>query len=429
MSIQDKIERIIKQIHVLFSEGPVISGEENKVIVDKTDIFPILEQLNLAIYELMDQYEATVQSRELAQRRSEKEGKELVERISQQTEDIYAASLIYTDDALNQVQKLMEDALAQSRGIWEQFIEDMEQEKRRVKEDQMELSDQLRDFKDSRKYQIIIEEHNRERERQEKEQTTAAEKKIKNEARHFPLNIKPEIKVNPAYFERHKQMFGKEVTMWPEETYTAESENFRDETAKEARSEAEDKSVSAAAAEVPDTLPGKSALKETAADILGAVLGKTSGSIGKGKDAKGTEGKTAELSAEEGSAKLPDTNAEEKSPLLQPVRVEDISPVLLPGEESLAALADSALEDEDLPLEDEDLLPMPETAASLEESRRSADLEEERKPFVMPEIKVDLNAEYFKWRKDNTGEGGEEEPPEEEPPKKKFLFGRKSGSK
>ena len=100
MSIQDKIERIIKQIHVLFSEGTVIPGEENKVIVDKTDIFPILEQLNLAIYELMDQYEATVRSRELAQRKSEKEGKELVERISQQTEDIYAASLIYTDDAL-----------------------------------------------------------------------------------------------------------------------------------------------------------------------------------------------------------------------------------------------------------------------------------------------------------------------------------------
>lgn len=414
MSIQDKIERIIKQIHVLFSEGTVIPGEENKVIVDKTDIFPILEQLNLAIYELMDQYEATVRSRELAQRKSEKEGKELVERISQQTEDIYAASLIYTDDALNQVQKLMEDALAQSRGIWEQFLEDMEQEKRRVKEDQMELSDQLRDFKDSRKYQVIIEEHNRERERREKELAAVAEKKIKNEAKHIPLNIKPEIKVNPAYFERHKQLFGKEVTMWTEETESPEAATFRDERKEAPSLKTEQESAPATAPAASTVLAGKSALKETAADILGAVLGKTSGSL---QNAKGNE---------------PEEEGEDIAPILLP---EDFPPIHLEEEEDPNGAQENQdlppihLEEEEDPIEDQkdwDLPPMPENAAEPEELSRAVALEEE-KPFAMPEIRVDLNAEYFKWRKGNTGEEGET--PEQSPPRKKFFFGGKSGTK
>lgn len=463
MSIQDKIERIIKQIHILFSESPVISGEENKVIVDKTKIFPILEQLNLAIYEMMDQYEATVQSRELAQRRTEKEGKDLVERISQQTEDIYAASLIYTDDALNQVQKLMESALTQSRGIWERLLEDLEQEKRRVKEDQMELTEQLRDFKDSRKYQVIIEEHNRERERLEKEHAAAAEKKIKNEARHFPLNIKPEIKVNPAYFERHKQLFGKEVTMWPEDNYTEESEIPQTEAPEEESVEtAKNPPVAplqenAASRETADTLSGHSVLRETAADILGAVLGKTSGNLGKPKGDSETEPKEPGLPSEDTSPEdqsegiaedLNKLQTEEEASdlfLLQPVRVEDIPPILLSGEEeSLVYGSDSTREDQesqsseqlpedwDIPPmpEDWDIPPMPKNGGEAGELPLSGALEEEeKKPFVLPEVRVDLNAEYFKWKKENAGETQEGEQPKQELPRKKLLFGKKSGSK
>ena len=106
MGAQDKIERTLKQIHVMFSEGPIIAGNPDKVVVDKKEVFAILEQLNLAMYEMMDEYEATSQARELAQRRSEKKGEELLSRISKQADDVYAASLIYTDNALNQVQKL-----------------------------------------------------------------------------------------------------------------------------------------------------------------------------------------------------------------------------------------------------------------------------------------------------------------------------------
>ena len=206
MSAQDKIERSLKQIHVLFSEGPIISGNPDKVVVDKKEVFAILEQLNLAIYEMMDQYEATSQARELAQRRSEKKGEELLERISRQADDVYAASLIYTDNALDQVQELLQKVMETSQRTWKQLGRELEREKSRVKKDQRELKDQLKDFKDSNKYLTIIENYNREREKKEqKKEGKEPKKRIQNEAKHYTLNEMPEIRVNPAYFERRRQ--------------------------------------------------------------------------------------------------------------------------------------------------------------------------------------------------------------------------------
>lgn len=199
MSVQDKIERILKRIHVLLAEGQPFAGDSDKVIVDKNEVFSTLEELNLIIYEMMEQYEATSQSRELAQRRSEKKGEELIERVSRQTEEVYAASLIYTDDALNKIYHLMTEALNASQNIWSSLSREVEQEQRKIKEDQLELREQLQDFKDSNKYLNIIQNYNRE---QQEKASPGPEKKIQNQAKHYPMKIMPEIKVNPAYFER-----------------------------------------------------------------------------------------------------------------------------------------------------------------------------------------------------------------------------------
>lgn len=229
MSAQDKIERIFKQIHLLLSKSEPLPGKPDKVIVDKKEVFSILEEMNVALYEMMDQYEATSQARELAQRRSEKKGQEMIERVSKQAEDVYAASLIYTDDALNKIYHLMEDAMASTQKIWSQVELEMEKEKRKVREDQSELREQLQDFKDSRKYLAMMEDCNREREKQEKE-ANAPEKKIQNEAKHYAARSNPEIKVNKAYFERREKLQEEEKeksTDVPEVRVDLDSEYFK----------------------------------------------------------------------------------------------------------------------------------------------------------------------------------------------------------
>lgn len=339
MSAQDKIERTLKQIHVLFSDGPIIAGNPDKVVVDKKEVFAVLEQLNLAVYELMDQYEATQQARELAQRRSEKKGEELLQRISRQADDVYAASLIYTDNALEQMQKLMEETMNSSRNAWNRLSTELEKERNRIKGDQKELKDQLKDFQDSNKYLNIIEEYNRKQDKKEKGGTESG-KKIQNEAKHYALNEIPEIRVNPAYFERRRRKSGikeAEESFLPVPAQNAEQLSFSQES--------EEK-----------------------------VTEKDSGMV---------------IDLED---------------------LEELSPdakTAAPAEEDRQEMLD-------------DIPPMP---AVLEE--------EPEQPFVVPEIKVDLDAEYFKWqaREKGVADGTDGESGEEalavRKKERRFLFGKK----
>lgn len=332
MGAQDKIEQILKRIHVLFAEGQSVAGDLDKVIVDKKAALSILEEMNLAIYEMMDQYEATRQAREMAQRRSEKKGEELLARVSRQTDDVYAASLLYTDDALGKINRMMTEAVNASRDIWRRLSRDIEQEQQKIRDDQSELREQLKDFKDSNKYLNIIEECNREREKREQQEkaSPAPEKKIQNEARHYPLNLKPEIRVNPAYFERRG--------IRPDGTKIEADNPPRKDTAREADSWTEDFIVEPLFTEDDDIPPMPENLK---AD----------------------EAKTA-----------PEAPAE----------------------------ADST------------------PAHHIPE-------EEEKETFVMPEIKVDLDAEYFKWQEESLSAlaEGEAAGPRVSKRERWFPFGRK----
>lgn len=97
----------------------------------------------------------------------------------------------------------MDKAISDSRDIWQRLSMELEKEKHQIREDQMELKEQLQDFKDSNKYLVLVEDCNRERKKQEqKKNGTQPEKRIQNEARHYALKAAPEIKVNPAYFKR-----------------------------------------------------------------------------------------------------------------------------------------------------------------------------------------------------------------------------------
>ncbi|MFP3155702.1 hypothetical protein LQZ18_14990 [Lachnospiraceae bacterium ZAX-1] len=204
MSIQDKTERILKEIHVLFSKSDVYGNDPDNIIINKREMFDLLEKLNGCMYEMMDQYEVLQQSRELGQRKVEKKGEAIIEMALKRAEDVYAASFIYTDDALSQIQNIMADAAGSVQKIFEYMNETMNKEKEQVFVNQTELREQLKDFTDTNKYMLIIEERNKEREKEsEQKEVKEQEKKIRNEAKHYPMSAKPEMKVNAAYFERH----------------------------------------------------------------------------------------------------------------------------------------------------------------------------------------------------------------------------------
>ncbi len=202
MSVQDKIERILKEIHVLFSKSPTYGADEAMVVVEKQKVFELLEQLNMAVYEVMDEYEVTSQKHELSERRSQKRGEEIVEKANQHADDIYAASIMYTDDALSRIQSIMEDANKSVQRIFRKMSSELTEEKDQIRQNQSELREQLQDFADTQKYLKLIEENNQQREKELKEKIEKTKgKRIPNEGKSYSA-IHPEIKVNKAYFNQ-----------------------------------------------------------------------------------------------------------------------------------------------------------------------------------------------------------------------------------
>lgn len=195
MSTQDKLERVLRDIHVLISRSELYDNTGDKIIVEKKKMFEHLNHLNACIYEMMDEYEVTQQSRDKAEREAKKKGDEMIFRASRNAEDVYAAAVLYTDDALQRVQHIMQDTVESVNDILKKAQSDMDERKKVLRENQSELKSQLQDMVDTEKYLKLIEERNR-----ELESEFSDKKKEVKKPEYTP--VKPEIKINAEYFKK-----------------------------------------------------------------------------------------------------------------------------------------------------------------------------------------------------------------------------------
>lgn len=196
MGAQDKTEQVLRDIHILLSKGEAYQGNPGKVIIDKKEMIGLLKRLNTCIYEIMDEHELTVQSRDAAEREVRRKTEAIVTDAGRKAEDVYAASILYSDEALRNVCDIMQDACDAMHEIYEKMDEALKKEKREVRRDQSDLRRSLEELKDSKKYLDIIEDRNRQREREKAKQDKDAAEVSAYAA------IKPEIKVNQEYFEK-----------------------------------------------------------------------------------------------------------------------------------------------------------------------------------------------------------------------------------
>ena len=122
----------------------------------------------------------------------------IVEDANRMAEDVYAGSVMYTDEALHRVQDIMQDAMDSVREICDKMNDALAQEKSNVRRDQSELKSHLEDLRDTNKYMNLIEQRNKEiaKERAKREQE-------EEEATSVYASVKPEIKINEEYFEKN----------------------------------------------------------------------------------------------------------------------------------------------------------------------------------------------------------------------------------
>lgn len=197
MSAQDNTEKILRNLHILLSKSEPYAKEPTKVIVDKQQMLDLLAQLNQSVYDIMDEYELTKQSRDRAQREFQRQGDEIVWNASRKAEDVYAASVMYTDEALNRVQDIMKDADIAFAEIYADFNKKLKDEEQLMKRNQLELKSTLQDLLDTEKYLKLIEDRNRELQK-EKEKG----KPIEEQESNIYANRQTEIKINQEYFEK-----------------------------------------------------------------------------------------------------------------------------------------------------------------------------------------------------------------------------------
>ena len=197
MGAQDNTEKVLRSLHVLLSKSETYPKEPSKVIVDKQQVLDLLAQLNDCIYQIMDEYELTRSSRDKAEREFQKHGDEIIWDASRKAEDVYAASVLYMDDALNRMQEIMKDASEKVSTIYSQVDEQMKKETRAIKSNQLELKSQLQDLVDTEKYLKIIEDRNREMEKEKNEG-----KPLEEREPNLYADRQTEIKVNQEYLDK-----------------------------------------------------------------------------------------------------------------------------------------------------------------------------------------------------------------------------------
>ncbi|MCR5388981.1 MAG: hypothetical protein K6E56_07025 [Lachnospiraceae bacterium] len=197
MSSQDHLERALRDIHVLISKSESYGG--NKVIIDKNELFALIDRLNKSIYKIMEDYELTKASRDAAEREHRKKADKIVWDASRKAEDIYAASIMYTDETLGHIEEIIRDAGQRIEALGKSMVKDMEEQRITVKENQLELKGQMQDLLDTEKYLSLIEERNKEIEKQKL--LSASRYAVSGGEKSQFADVKAEIKINKEYFK------------------------------------------------------------------------------------------------------------------------------------------------------------------------------------------------------------------------------------
>ncbi len=197
MSPQDKVERVLKEMHIMFSQSLEVGGMPDKMVVDRAEYMNLLDRLTTGIYEMMEEYEQTRSSRMAAEREFQRGAEEIIEQANANAEDIYAASVLYTADAIGKIRSLMDQTSDSMNELFIQFRRELRDQKDVLRAHESELQAQLADLNDTRKYLSVLRDINREQER--KNRDLEAEREIGNQyARNLfraavsPAETKPE---------------------------------------------------------------------------------------------------------------------------------------------------------------------------------------------------------------------------------------------
>ena len=158
-----RVEEIVKKIHILFAKSEAYQNSPDLVVMSKNEMFTLLEQLNEAIYEVLDKYEATTRAKEKARLETERQASEIIAEAKKGAEDVQAASLTFTDSAIDELAALIDNTTQSIRTQYLEFLAAMDEKQEALKENRAQLKDSLAELNDNEAYLKVLEEVRAER--------------------------------------------------------------------------------------------------------------------------------------------------------------------------------------------------------------------------------------------------------------------------
>lgn len=176
--MQEKLEQIMRQIFMMLSNCEESAYSSEDLIVPKKRIFQLMDELNYTVYDLMEQYEGTVAARERGLAEHERRMAQVKEEAKERAEDTYAASLLYAREMFMDMRKTTEQLCQNLRKEYNEALRNYEEGLRFLQENEESTVEQLTLMMDSKKYLRLIEQQNKEK---EKERTLTEEEKKRQE--------------------------------------------------------------------------------------------------------------------------------------------------------------------------------------------------------------------------------------------------------
>lgn len=156
--MSDKLEQAMKKIHIYLANCKESAYSSEELIVSKKRMFSLLEELNYAVYEAMEEYEVTVTARERGIAQAERLAADIKEEAMHRAEEIHASSLLYTQEAISDLKYATEYIQEKMRKEYELMMTNFEERLQFLEQDSVEVLSQLQSKSDARVYLHMIEE-------------------------------------------------------------------------------------------------------------------------------------------------------------------------------------------------------------------------------------------------------------------------------
>lgn len=164
MTPREQAEIAIQEIREHLAGCRQSPVDANLILADRRDFAERIDRLETVVQRILEEYESVMEQRGEIERAARRESEQIIGTAESRADDVYAASIVYTDNMIGTLQTIIDDTNDSLNGVIRRFRKEMRRQKDLLKKNEIELQAELLDMKDSKKYLQMIEEINEERE-------------------------------------------------------------------------------------------------------------------------------------------------------------------------------------------------------------------------------------------------------------------------